>query len=357
MVAQVQKLRSTARLTRSLTRSLGPLSISAADARLSPPSTTWMWISKLTPTPLARSLAPRRRLPLASLAMASSSSASTSKPPRSLLVGVGGPTCGGKTTLAKHLVSLLHDSGAKSLIVHQDDFCPPESSLVWNERVGSADWDDPDTSVDWPRLRRAVSYVKEHGEVPEGHTSHDALNVQRETSVAAEVKAKYGGKLKEAVARDSTGGDLVVVFLDGFLLYHDEEVRNQMDARIFLRIGKELLRQRREARGGYVTAEGDTWKVSEGARYPNLLLLTTRPLSRSQDPPLYFDEILWPSHLKAHARLFQNGDVGSGQTNEGARDIHVIEGQDPPGKGKPTSLDDVVAEGCEVLLRALEGAR
>ncbi|PWN25078.1 P-loop containing nucleoside triphosphate hydrolase protein [Jaminaea rosea] len=281
--------------------------------------------------------------------MAASSSRTLLRP-RVLLVGIGGPTCSGKTTLAKHLVSLLTPPSPSSpsssssssspspplrtFIIHQDDFCPPESKLVWNERVGSADWDDPDTSVDWPRLRHAVKHVREHGELPKGHSSHDALNVQRETTVANEIRVRYQQRLKDVAAKIAQGGEggLVVAFLDGFLLYHDDEVRQQMDVRLFLRIGRDLLRERREARGGYVTAEGETWK----------------------DPPLYFDEILWPSHLKAHARLFQGGDVESGQTTEEARDIHIVEAQEPPGKGEPTSMDDVVAEGCEVLLAALE---
>lgn len=53
-----------------------------------------------------------------------------------------------------------------------------------------------------------------------------------------------------------------IVFLDGFLLYYDEQLRSQIDLPIFLRIGRELLKERRDKRGGYVTAEGDCWKVS-----------------------------------------------------------------------------------------------
>ena len=52
-----------------------------------------------------------------------------------------------------------------------------------------------------------------------------------------------------------------IVFLDGFLLYYDEQLRNQIDLSIFLRIGRDLLKERRESRGGYVTAEGECWKV------------------------------------------------------------------------------------------------
>lgn len=38
-----------------------------------------------------------------------------------VLVAVGGATCSGKTSLAKHLAKALPDN---TIIVHQDDFAP-----------------------------------------------------------------------------------------------------------------------------------------------------------------------------------------------------------------------------------------
>lgn len=178
---------------------------------------------------------------------------------RVLLVGIGGPTCSGKTTLTKHLLSLLPSSSRKPFIIHQDDFAPPESQLVWNEDVGSADWDDPDTSVDWTKLRRSLAYVKEHGQLPPDHSSHDDLNPLPDLPVSSDVQEQCSRQLREAVH----GQDVQVVFLDGFLLYHDQQVRSIIDVPIFLRIGRALLQDRRERRGGYVTAEGETWKVSD----------------------------------------------------------------------------------------------
>lgn len=200
-----------------------------------------------------------------------SSSASSSSPPRVLLIGIGGPTCSGKTTLTKHILSLLPttssssspSSSLTSFIVHQDDFAPPESSLQWNEEVGSADWDDPATSVDWQRLRSTLAHVKANGALPPDHGSHDESNPLPERAIRKETDQKYRQLFKEAMQRD--GGPTHVVFLDGFLLYYDEEVRDMIDVPIFLRIGKELLRERREKRGGYVTADGDKWEVSSAA--------------------------------------------------------------------------------------------
>lgn len=71
---------------------------------------------------------------------------------------------------------------------------------------------------------------------------------------------------------------------------------------------------------------------------------------------MYFDEILWPSHLKAHAHLFEDGNVENGPVlaGEGAKRLTVVEAQDPPGTGSPRKIDDIVAEGCQALLAALD---
>lgn len=188
--------------------------------------------------------------------------------PQVLLVGIGGPTCSGKTTLTKHLLNLVRTHAGprtSTFIVHQDDFAPPESSLVWNDRVGSADWDDPATSVEWARLRDTLAHVKATGALPATHSSHDELNPLPDLPVSADVQARLDDEF-----RGMFGGDhdtpTHIVFLDGFLLYYDRVVRGQIDLPVFLRIGRGLLRERRDARGGYVTAEGDCWKVSAGER-------------------------------------------------------------------------------------------
>lgn len=85
--------------------------------------------------------------------MAASDTVSTSQ---IVVVGVGGATCSGKTTLAKHLVQILNSSEKSSsdkggitdaFILHQDDFAPLESTLPVNEELGVTDWDHPPTAV------------------------------------------------------------------------------------------------------------------------------------------------------------------------------------------------------------------
>lgn len=59
-------------------------------------------------------------------------------PPRVFIVAISGSTCSGKTTLAKHLHRIL--PGA--LLLHQDDFAPPESLIPIHPVYGVQDWDD-----------------------------------------------------------------------------------------------------------------------------------------------------------------------------------------------------------------------
>lgn len=74
-----------------------------------------------------------------------------------ILVGLGGATCSGKTTLAKHLKNILPNS----VIVHQDDFAPPEELLPIKH--GYQDWDAPDCAIDYPRLSKFLKHVKDIG--------------------------------------------------------------------------------------------------------------------------------------------------------------------------------------------------
>lgn len=78
---------------------------------------------------------------------------------------------------------------------------------------------------------------------------------------------------------------------DGFLLYYDPEVRSTMDVKVFLRTPRSVLKQRREERFGYATAEGTVWKDPEG----------------------YFDNIVWPAYELAHRGVFCNQDVEKGE--------------------------------------------
>lgn len=81
--------------------------------------------------------------------------------------------------------------------------------------------------------------------------------------------------------------NLRLIFVDGFMLFHDPELIIQYyDIKIFLISHYHSLKARREKRSGYVTQE--TFWV---------------------DPPEYFDKIVYPAYAKSHGYLFQGDDV------------------------------------------------
>lgn len=109
-----------------------------------------------------------------------------------LIAAIGGATGSGKTTLAKHLGRIV-----PSLLVFQDDFAPPEDQIPIDERYGWQDWDDPDGAIDWEKQRRVFDAIRETGEVPPEHSSHDHLNEQ----VPVEIEDKTERKWTERFAR------------------------------------------------------------------------------------------------------------------------------------------------------------
>ena len=82
------------------------------------------------------------------------------------------------------------------------------------------DWDDAPGAIDWPRLRSFLKLVKETGDIPEWHRSHDHLNEQKEIPLDESVREKWKGVFESVVGE---GGEVNVVWgiVDGFLLYWD----------------------------------------------------------------------------------------------------------------------------------------
>ncbi|KAJ1604005.1 hypothetical protein NDA14_004055 [Ustilago hordei] len=226
---------------------------------------------------------------------------STSLRPRIVVVGVGGATCSGKTTLAKHLLQILNPSQkgtssgiTEAFILHQDDFAPPEASLPVNEEYGVTDWDHPPTAIDYKRMHRTIEHIKSTGTLPPDFSSHDHLNSQPDCPIAEQVFSTWKDKFASLASSSRTPASegLRVMLADGFLLYYDPEVRSTMDVKVFLRTPRAVLKDRREQRFGYATAEGTVWKDPEG----------------------YFDNIVWPAYELAHKAVFSNQDVEKGET-------------------------------------------
>ncbi|TIC38122.1 P-loop containing nucleoside triphosphate hydrolase protein [Wallemia mellicola] len=215
-----------------------------------------------------------------------------------ILIGVGGSSSSGKTTLSKKLLNILPNS----FIIHQDDFAPPNDKIPLDPIHNVQNWDDPDYSIEWDRLIKVLDYVKTEGKLPSSHKSHDHLHPPSQSNlISKDLNAKELVLQKKSKERSPDG--VIYALLDGFLCFYNETVRNMLDVRIFLNADRETLKKRRAQREGYATAEGDVWI----------------------DPPFYFDDIVWPAYIKAHKDVFVNGDPEAGIPTPHIRDLHVYD--------------------------------
>ncbi|EGN99590.1 hypothetical protein SERLA73DRAFT_179670 [Serpula lacrymans var. lacrymans S7.3] len=246
------------------------------------------------------------------------------KKTRVILVGVGGASCSGKTTLAKHLKRILPNS----VIIHQDDFAPQQGSLPIHPIYQVEDWDSAAGAIEWPRLASVLKEVKRSGKIPPDYQSHDHLNEQRDVSVSDETFSKWK-KVFENVQnqKEAEGEEVVWGLVDGFLLYWDQDVIDQFDIRFMLRVPRDLLKSRREERSGYFTAES----------------LVTLEGTLWKDPPFYWDGIAYPAYVDAHQHIFENGDVEKGKLKGTVDKLILLE-------GAQMSMSEIVERCLEELL-------
>lgn len=122
-------------------------------------------------------------------------------------------------------------------------------------------------------MERVLQHFRQHGELPPHHSSHDHLNEQSKLPIKEQSSSYWREAFRSALEKAKIEKVLIA---DGFLLYYDERVRNQMDVRLFLRCKRSTLIKRRESRGGYATAEGTVWQVS--ASLVMLITFLTPPL-------------------------------------------------------------------------------
>lgn len=248
---------------------------------------------------------------------------------RVIFVGIGGATCSGKTTLAKHLRAILPGG----MILHQDDFAPPQEQIPLHPEYGVQDWDSAEGAIDWPRMIKTLKEVKRTGIIPAEHYSHDHLNEQRDVPIEQSVSQHWRDEFARIQEEHEKEGEKIVwVLVDGFLLYWHSEVVDQLDVRVFLRVPHDALKKRRHDRHGYHTAvqsdpEGTLWR----------------------DPPQYWEQIVWPAYVAAHAGMLEGGDVEHGQPNGVVPELILIEGLD-------MKMGDMVEKVCARLADKVKGS-
>ncbi|OBZ90122.1 Nicotinamide riboside kinase [Choanephora cucurbitarum] len=196
--------------------------------------------------------------------------------PQVVTIGISGASCSGKTTLALLLKKLLKNV----ITINQDEFYKPDELIPKDEETGLANWDSP-AAVDFDRLNEAILRAKAdpfqlltQPEKPlqNNHHGSDLLSLQDFCHLYDSLD-----NLK----------DIVFVIVEGFLLFCDQRVCSNLDNKFFCNASKEVLKERRESRDGYVTLQG-YWV----------------------DPPGYFDQIVWPQFLKWNRHILDSEQRG-----------------------------------------------
>ncbi|KAI8639024.1 P-loop containing nucleoside triphosphate hydrolase protein [Parasitella parasitica] len=183
--------------------------------------------------------------------------------PLVVTIGISGPSCSGKTTLALLLKKLL----SKVIVINQDEFFKPDDRIPVDEKTGLINWDSP-SAVDFESLNRVINKAREDpysflakSERPlqNNHHGSDSLSLKDFNELGSKLDALES---------------IIFVIVEGFLLFCDQNVCDNLDNKFFVKASKQILKMRRESRKGYVTLQG-YWV----------------------DPPGYFDRIVWPQYI------------------------------------------------------------
>lgn len=213
-----------------------------------------------------------------------------------LVVALSGLSSTGKSTIASHLPIIFPPPFYGLTILHVDDFYKPQTELPYRE--GLLDWDSAQ-SLDWPRLEDAVTRWRDGVSIKEGKVNPQPQFQQDATAVAEhDMKEQRGDGITQALVEQLQAGAPTsapvrglqrILILDGFLLFTPSvpaAFRSLLDLKILLRAPYADAKRRRESRIGYVTMEG-WW----------------------EDPPGYFDKVVWPNYVEENRGFFVDGDV------------------------------------------------
>ncbi|XP_070598782.1 nicotinamide riboside kinase 1 isoform X1 [Erythrolamprus reginae] len=175
---------------------------------------------------------------------------------KTLVIGLGGVTNGGKTTLAGKLKKLFPNC----TIISQDNFFKPESEVAKDDR---------------------------------GFLQYDVLDALYMETMVASIRSWMTKPEDSALPRPpsnthdhQTGAkDIRVLIIEGFLLFNYKPLSDIWDKKYFLTIPYEECKRRRSNR-----------------------------IYNPPDPPGYFDGHVWPMYQK-HRREMEENEASIGTTN------------------------------------------
>ncbi|XP_056379258.1 nicotinamide riboside kinase 1 isoform X2 [Hyla sarda] len=154
---------------------------------------------------------------------------------KTFIVGIGGVTNGGKTTLADKLLEMLPNCS----LISQDNYFKPEAEVATDER-GFKQFDVLEALKMEAMMSDVLSWIKQHREMEKSKTFQE--------------------KYEKSVH---------FLIIEGFLLYHYTNLDDLFDLRYFLSIPYEECKKRRSTR-----------------------------VYDPPDPPGYFDGHVWPMYIK-----------------------------------------------------------
>ncbi|XP_025940169.1 nicotinamide riboside kinase 1 [Apteryx mantelli] len=166
-----------------------------------------------------------------------------------LVIGLGGVTNGGKTTLAEKLKKILPNCD----IISQDDFFKPESEVETDQR-GFKLYDVLDALY----MDEMVKSIRSWMNSP---ASSCVLTEESQTTCISPKNTE----------------DIYILIVEGFLLYNYESLNELWDRRYFLTLPYEECKRRRSTR-----------------------------VYQPADTPGYFDGHVWPMYLKYKNELEEN---------------------------------------------------
>lgn len=184
------------------------------------------------------------------------------------LIAISGPSSSGKSTIIKTINHLLNNyTLIKSSIVHLDDYYFDDDKIPLTK--GVQNWD----------CIEAIDYESFMHDLKNNYSTYPSI----EPEITVELSEGEKDLIIEKLLKLSV---LEIKLVDGFLLFHSKSLQSLFDLKIFVFSSFTTLKSRREARSHYTTNQG-SWI----------------------DPPLYFDNIVWPEFKKNHEKLFiETGD-------------------------------------------------